>query len=95
MKPTEILRLYKNNISLVDACVLEVVIGFDAPVTVQKIVLKCCSDDIASPATIHKAIANLLASGLLRSSRTKGDNDRRKHWLEVTIAGERRAKDWA
>jgi hypothetical protein len=90
MKPTEILRRYKGDISLIDDCVLEVIHSFEKPITIQKIVLKCGADGVASPATVHKAISNLMRSNLIRTATEKTGVDNRKHWVEPTSAGRRR-----
>jgi Fe2+ or Zn2+ uptake regulation protein len=95
MKPTEILRRYKGSISLIDDCVLEIIFGFEGPITVQKVVLRCQASEVASPATVHKSINILMSEGLLRTAKVRGEYDNRKHWLEPTPAASRRAKEWA
>jgi hypothetical protein len=90
MKPIEILRRYKGDISLIDDCVLEIIHGFGKPITVQKIVLACGNEGVASPATVHKAISNLMRSNLVRTATEKTGMDNRKHWIEPTSAGRRR-----
>jgi len=95
MKPTEILRRYQGDISLIEDCVLEMVIGFGEPTTVQAAVNKCVAAKVASQATIHKAIHNLFSFGFLRTVKAKNDFDLRKRWIEPTPVGERRAKEWA
>jgi hypothetical protein len=95
MKPLDILRRYQNGVSLVDDCVLEQVGLAGEFATIQQIIIACANKKIASPATVHKSLANLADRGWIRSAKHPTDTDNRKHWIACTAAGERRIKEFA
>jgi DNA-binding MarR family transcriptional regulator len=95
MKPIEILRRYQGAVTLIDDCVLEYLCELDSPTTVQVVVNTCISRNIASQATLHKALSKLAEVGYIKTVNNKADFDTRKRWVAVTAAGQRRAKEWA
>jgi Fe2+ or Zn2+ uptake regulation protein len=95
MTPLEVLRRYQNNVSLIDDCVLQMVSMAGECATVQQIVITCAVEKIASPATVHKSLNNLVEYGWIKSVRNPKDTDNRKHWITCTAAGQRRIKEFS
>lgn len=93
MKPFDILRRYKGNISLIDDCVLEQIVLLGEPVTTQTVINQCLELKISSPATTHKALTNLYEAGWIKIYRHPLDQDNRKRWITFTASGERRIKE--